>query len=125
MCPTLSSALLFGSPAKAKAAGKPKAGAQSAKGSPAKGKSSTKAAPAKAAPKGKKAAKAAEAQKAKESAEPKTARAGSKSEEVIAMLKRKGGATLAADYKCKGTPSLAGNVTLTLPACGIPVRFLP
>lgn len=30
-----------------------------------------------------------------------------------------------AEYKCKGTPSLAGNITLTRPACGIPARFLP
>jgi hypothetical protein len=64
------------------------------KGKPAKGKSAKKATAAKAAPKSKRAAKAQEAQ-AKESGEPKTARAGSKSEGVIAMLKRKGGATLA------------------------------
>ena len=83
------------------AAAKPKAGkkatgsAKSAKGAPAKGKATKRTTPANATPKGKKAAKAKDAQKAKESGEPKTARAGSKSEEVIAMLKRKGGATLA------------------------------
>jgi len=82
-------------PAKPKAAGKAKAGTQAAKGSPAKGKASKKATPAKAGPKGKKGAKARDAQKATEPGEPKTARAGSKSEEVIAMLKRKGGATMA------------------------------
>jgi len=82
-------------PEKPKAATKAKAGARSAKGAPAKGKTTKKATPAKSAPKGKTAANAKEAQKAKESGEPKTARAGSKSEEVIAMLKRKGGATLA------------------------------
>jgi len=82
-------------PAKPKPGKKATGRAQSAKDAPAKGKPTKKATPAKAAPKGKKGAKAKEAQKAKESGEPKTARAGSKSEEVIAMLKRKGGATLA------------------------------
>jgi len=81
-------------PARPKPGKKAKGRAQSAKGKPAKGKSAKKATAAKAAPKSKRAAKAQEAQ-AKESGEPKTARAGSKSEGVIAMLKRKGGATLA------------------------------
>jgi hypothetical protein len=83
--------------AKAKGAGKAKGGAKSAKNEPAKGKAGKKATPAKNAPKAKKAAKepAKAAGKAKESGESKGARTGSKSEEVIAMLKRKGGATLA------------------------------
>jgi hypothetical protein len=84
-------------PAKAKAAGKPKAGAQAAKGAPAKGKSSKKATPAKSAPKGKKAAK-----ESTPAQEPKAARIGSKSEEVIALLKRKGGATLAEMARDRG-----------------------
>ena len=81
--------------AKPKAGKKAKGGAQSAKAAPAKGKATTKATPAKAAHKGKTAAKAMETQKAKESGEPKAVRTGSKSEEVIAMLKRKNGATMA------------------------------
>jgi hypothetical protein len=82
-------------PAKPKGKKSAKGGAQSAKGTPAKSKASKKATAAKGAPKGKKAAKAKAARKSGESGEPKTARAGSKSEEVIAMLKRKGGATMA------------------------------
>jgi len=95
VAPEPAAAKLETAPAKPKAGKKAKAGAQAAKSAPAKGKAGKKATPAKAAPKAKKAAKAGEAQKAKESGEPKTARAGSKSEEVIAMLKRKGGATMA------------------------------
>ena len=63
---------------------------QSAKGATAKGKAGKKATPAKGAPKAKKVAK-----KSKPAKEPKAARTGSKSEEVIALLKRKGGATMA------------------------------
>jgi len=83
--------------AKPKGGKKAKGGAQSAKNAPAKGKAGKKATPAKNAPKAKKAAKepAKAAGKAKDSGESKGARAGSKSEEVIAMLRRKGGATLA------------------------------
>jgi hypothetical protein len=77
-------------PVKAKAAGKAKAGAQSAKGAPATAKPGKKTTTAKAATKGKKAAKQSKAAEA-----PKAARTGSKSEEVIAMLKRKNGATMA------------------------------
>jgi len=77
-------------PAKRKAAGKAKGGAQSAKGAPGKGKTGKKATAVKAAPKGKKAAK-----ESKPAETPKAARTGSKSEEVIAMLKRQGGATMA------------------------------
>jgi len=77
-------------PAKPKAGKKATGRTQSAKGAPAKGKASKKATPAKAAPKAKKAIK--ESTPAKE---PKAARTGSKSEEVIALLKRKGGATMA------------------------------
>jgi len=69
---------------------KAKGRAQGTQGAAGKGKTTQKADPAKAAPKAKKAAKGS-----KPAAEAKAARAGSKSEEVIAMLKRKGGATLA------------------------------
>jgi hypothetical protein len=77
--------------AKPQPAAKPKGGkkatgrAQAAKGAPAKGKTSKKATPAKAASKGKKSAKA-------EAGGP---REGSKTATVIALLERKGGATLA------------------------------
>ena len=76
--------------AKPKAGKKAKGGAQSAKGAPAKGKATKKATPAKKTPKATKVAK-----KSKPAKEPKAARTGSKSEEVIALLKRKGGATMA------------------------------
>ena len=85
-------------PAKPKANSKAKGRAQAAKAAPVKGKAGKKAPAPKAAPKGKKAAKepkAKIARKSGESGEPKAARTGTKSEEVIAMLKRKGGATLA------------------------------
>jgi hypothetical protein len=85
-------------PAKPKANKKAKGRAQAAKAAPVKGKAGKKATAPKAAPKGKKAAKepkAKIARKSGESGEPKAARTGTKSEEVIAMLKRKGGATLA------------------------------
>jgi hypothetical protein len=70
-------------PPKPKAERKDKGGAQSAKGAAAKGKASKKATPAKAAPKGKKAAKNA--------AGP---RDGTKMAAVIALMQRKGGATI-------------------------------
>src|ERR1039457_4077378 len=70
---------------KPKAKKNAKGGAQSAKGAPAKAKATKKATPAKAAPKAKKAAKA------KEGGGP---REGSKMAQVIAMLQRKGGATI-------------------------------
>jgi hypothetical protein len=73
-------------PEKPKAHKKAKGSVQAAKGSPAKAKATKKASPAKNPPKAKKAAKA------RESAGP---REGSKTEQVIAMLKRKNGATLA------------------------------
>ena len=73
-------------PAKPKAHKKAKGGAQAAKGAPAKAKATKKTAAAKNAPKAKKAAKA------QESAGP---REGSKTAQVIAMLQRKNGATLA------------------------------
>ena len=85
-------------PEKPKANKKAKGRAQAAKAAPVKGKAGKKATAPKAAPKGKKAAKepkAKIARKSGESGEPKAARTGTKSEEVIAMLKRKGGATLA------------------------------
>ena len=71
---------------KPKANKRAKGGAQAAKGAPGKAKATKKATPAKSAPKAKKAAKA------EESAGP---REGSKSEQVVAMLQRKNGATLA------------------------------
>jgi hypothetical protein len=69
-----------------KAEPKAKGGAQAAKGAPAKAEATKKAAPAKEAPKAKKAAKA------EETAGP---REGSKTAQVVAMLQRKNGATLA------------------------------
>jgi hypothetical protein len=80
-------------PAKPKASKKAKGRAQAAKGAPAKGKASKKATPAKSAPKAKKSAKA------KESAGP---REGSKTAQVVAMLQRKNGATLAELMKTMG-----------------------
>jgi hypothetical protein len=74
-------------PAKPKADKKRKAGAQAAKGAPAKGKATKKATPAKNAPKGKNAAKPAKAESGP--------REGSKTAQVVAMLQRKNGATLA------------------------------
>ena len=65
---------------------KAKGGAQAAKGAPAKAKATKKATAAKNAPKAKKAAKA------QETAGP---REGSKTAQVVAMLQRKNGATLA------------------------------
>ena len=73
-------------PAKPKASKKAKVRAQAAKGAPAKGRASKRTTPAKGAPKAKMAAKA------KESAGP---REGSKTAQVVAMLQRKNGATLA------------------------------
>jgi Protein of unknown function (DUF3489) len=68
-------------PAKPKAERKAKVGAQAAKGTPAKAKATKKA-----APKAKKAARTTEA---------RTPREGSKTAQVVAMLQRKNGATLA------------------------------
>jgi hypothetical protein len=70
---------------KPKADKKAKGSAQGAKGAPAKAKTTKKTTPAKNAPKARKAAKA------QESAGP---REGSKTAQVVAMLQRKGGATL-------------------------------
>jgi hypothetical protein len=77
----------LGETPKPKAERKAKAGAQAAKGAPAKGKASKKATPAKEAPKGKKAAA-----KIEQSEGP---REGTKTAQVLAMLQRKNGATLA------------------------------
>ena len=74
------------SPAKSSAQRKAKRGAQAAQSAPARGRSGKKATPAKHAPKGKKAAKGREAG---------APRAGTKTAQVVAMLQRKGGATLA------------------------------
>jgi hypothetical protein len=71
-------------PAKPKADAKPKRSAKAAKKAPAKAKATKKATPAKKAPKGAKSAK-----------EGKGVREGSKTATVIALLERKGGATLA------------------------------
>jgi len=73
-------------PAKPKSDKKAKGGAQTAKGAPAKAKATKKTSAAKNAPKAKKAAKA------EEGAGP---REGSKTAQVVAMLQRKNGATLA------------------------------
>ena len=77
----------LGETPKPKADRRAKAGAPAAKGAPAKGKTSKKATPAKEAPKGKKAAKTQDAAGPRE---------GSKTAQVVAMLKRKDGATLTA-----------------------------
>lgn len=73
-------------PAKPRANKKAKGGAKAAKGAPAKGKPNRKTTPAKNAPKAKKAAKTQEAAGPRE---------GSKTAQVVAMLQRKNGATLA------------------------------
>jgi hypothetical protein len=79
--------------AKPKAAQKAKGRARSAKGAPAKGKATRKATPAKAAPKGKTAAKVSGAAGPRE---------GSKTAQVVAMLQRKGGATISEIMKTMG-----------------------
>jgi uncharacterized protein DUF3489 len=76
----------LGEVAKPKEEGKAKGAAPAAKGAPAKAKTTKKATAAKKASKGKKAAKA------QETAAP---REGSKTAQVLAMLERKNGATLA------------------------------
>jgi hypothetical protein len=76
----------LGEAAKPKEERKAKGTAPAAKGAPAKAKATKKATAAKKAPKGKKAAKA------QETAGP---REGSKTAQVVAMLQRKNGATLA------------------------------
>jgi hypothetical protein len=68
-----------------KADTEPKGGARAAKGAPPNNQTSRKAPPAKAAPKGKKVAQVEEAS---------APRDGSKMAEVIAMLRRKNGATI-------------------------------
>ena len=70
-----------------KAEPKAKRGAQAAKGAPAKGKATKKTTPAKKAPKAAKGAKQAKAEAG--------VREGSKTATVVALLERKGGATLA------------------------------
>ncbi len=71
--------------AKPKVAKKAKGGAQAAKGAPAKGKAINQATVAKAAPKGQK----------KAATKAGAPREGSKTAQVVAMLQRKNGATLA------------------------------
>ena len=78
-------------PAKPKAGKKATGRAQSAKGAPAKAKATKKATAPKKAPKAKTAPTATKTAKAKEAAGP---REGSKMAEVIAMMQRKGGATI-------------------------------
>jgi Protein of unknown function (DUF3489) len=73
-------------PAKPKADKKAKGGAQAAKGAPAKAKATKKTTAAKNAPKAKTVAKAEESTGPRE---------GSKTAQVVAMLQRKNGATLA------------------------------
>jgi len=72
---------------KAKPETKAKGGAPEAKGAPAKGKATKKATPAKKAPKAAKSAKTAKTESGP--------REGSKTAQVVAMLQRKNGATLA------------------------------
>jgi hypothetical protein len=74
-------------PAKPKADKKAKGSAKAAKPAPAKGKASKKTTPAKPAPKAKKSAATEE--------KPKGVRGGSKTAQVVALLQRKNGATLA------------------------------
>jgi hypothetical protein len=76
----------LGETPKPKAERKAKGGAQTAKGAPAKAKATKKTTPAKKPPKAKKAAKAEESPRPRE---------GSKTAQVVAMLQRKNGATLA------------------------------
>ena len=76
----------LGEPAKPKEERKAKGGAPAAKGAPAKAKASKKAAAAKKAPRGQKPAKTQETGAPRE---------GSKTAQVVAMLQRKNGATLA------------------------------
>jgi hypothetical protein len=73
-------------PVQPKAARKAKGGTQSAKGAPTTGKATKKATSAKNAPKGKRAAKTQETTAPRE---------GSKTAQVVVMLQRKNGATLA------------------------------
>jgi Protein of unknown function (DUF3489) len=85
----------LGDPAKLKepepkTARKAKGGARAPKGAPTKAKATKKATAAKKAPKAKKAAKAPKALKRRAEG----AREGSKTAQVVAMLQRKGGATL-------------------------------
>jgi Protein of unknown function (DUF3489) len=75
----------LGDAAKPEPEEKPKAAKKAKGGAPAKAKANKKAAPAKRAPRSKKAAKAESA----------GAREGSKTAQVVAMLQRKNGATLA------------------------------
>jgi len=74
-----------------KATKKPKAAKKGATVAPAKGKAGKKATPAKKAPRGAKAAK-----------EPKRKREGSKTEQVLELLKRPGGVTAAELMKTTG-----------------------
>ena len=76
----------LGQPEKPTAKRKARVGAQAAKGAPAKAKANKKATPAKKAPKPPRKATVRKAEGARE---------GSKTAQVVAMLQRKGGATLA------------------------------
>jgi hypothetical protein len=80
-------------PAKPKAAKKAEVGAQSAKIAPARGKATTKATPAK---------KASRRDKATQAKKAAALRKGSKSAQVVGMLRRKSGATISEIMKVMG-----------------------
>jgi hypothetical protein len=98
----------LGETEKPKAERKAKGGGQAATGAPAKAKAANKAAPSKKAPKAAKGAKPVKTASG--------AREGSKTDTVVALLERKGGATLAEIMKATGwlAHSVRGFISGTL-----------